>query len=76
MLPGLWCREAGLLSLHTAVLVLRTALSVWVARLEGRMVRHIVRKDVNQFSWLLGVWFGVAVPGRITCLQTLLFKVF
>ena len=62
MIPGVWCYESGLLSLHTLVLVIRTFLSIYVAKLEGRMVKHIVRKDVTTFIWLLVTWFGVAVP--------------
>ena len=62
MIPGIWCYEAGLLSLHTLVLVIRTFLSIYVARLEGKMVKHIVKKDVTTFVLLLTTWFGVAVP--------------
>ena len=62
MIPGVWSYEAGLLSLHTCVLVIRTFLSVYVARLEGRMVKHIVKRDVTTFVWLLTTWFGVAIP--------------
>jgi len=43
MIPGVWSAEAGLLSLHTLVLVARTFLSIYVASLEGKMVKHIVR---------------------------------
>jgi ATP-binding cassette subfamily D (ALD) protein 2 len=43
MIPGVWSVEAGLLSLHTLVLVARTFLSIYVASLEGKMVKHIVR---------------------------------
>jgi len=62
MIPGVWCYESGILSLHTLVLVIRTFLSIYVARLEGKMVKHIVRKDVTNFVWLLATWFGVAIP--------------
>ena len=62
MIPGLWTVEAGLLSLHTLVLVIRTFLSIYVAKLEGRMVRHIVGRDVSSFVWLLTTWFGIALP--------------
>ena len=54
--------SAGLLSLHTCVLVVRTFLSVYVAKLEGRMVKHIVRRDITNFVLLLATWFGVAIP--------------
>ena len=62
MIPGIWCYESGLLSLHTMVLVMRTFLSIYVAKLEGKMVKHIVRRDVTTFGWLLTTWFGVAIP--------------
>ena len=62
MIPGLWTVEAGLLSLHTLVLVIRTFLSIYVAKLEGRMVRHIVGRDVSSFVWMLTTWFGIALP--------------
>lgn len=62
MIPGLWTVEAGLLSLHTLVLVVRTFLSIYVAQLEGRMVRHIVGRDVSSFVWMLTTWFGIALP--------------
>ena len=35
MIPGLWTIEAGILSLHTVSLVIRTFLSIYVAKLEG-----------------------------------------
>ena len=41
---------------------MRTFLSVYVAKLEGKMVKHIVRRDISNFVWLLATWFGVAVP--------------
>lgn len=62
MIPGIWSMEAGILSVHTLVLVARTFLSIHVAGLEGRMVKHIVRRDVRSFVWLLAAWFGIAIP--------------
>ena len=45
MIPGIWSKELGLLGAHTLTLVARTFLSIYVAGLEGRMVKHIVKKD-------------------------------
>ena len=47
MIPGVWCYESGLLSLHTLVLVIRTFLSIYVAKLEGTMVKFVVQKDIR-----------------------------
>ena len=62
MIPSLWSVEAGLLSLHTLTLIVRTFLSIYVAALEGRMVKYIVRKDVHTFAFMMLKWIGIAVP--------------
>lgn len=62
MIPGLWTVEVGLLSLHTMSLVTRTFLSIYVASLEGQIVKYIVRKDISNFALMLLKWFGVAIP--------------
>ncbi len=66
MFPRLVCRESALLLLHTLVLMSRTFLSIYVAQLEGTMVKHIVRKDVRTFARSMGTWFAVAVPATFT----------
>ncbi len=66
MFPRLACRESLLLLLHTLVLMARTFLSIYVAGLEGTMVKHIVRKDVRSFARCMVAWFGVAVPATFT----------
>lgn len=62
MIPKLWCREIGLLGVHTACLISRTFLSIYVAAIEGAIVKYIVRKDLRQFTFGLLKWFGIAIP--------------
>lgn len=62
MIPKLVCHETGLLSVHTLCLISRTFLSIYVAAMEGAIVKYIVRKDVKNFAWMLCKWFGIAIP--------------
>lgn len=62
MIPKLVCRETGLLSVHTLCLISRTFLSIYVASMEGAIVKYIVRKDIKNFAWMLLKWFGIAIP--------------
>lgn len=62
MIPNVICTETVLLSGHTLFLIMRTFLSIYVANLEGAIVKYIVRKDPKNFTKQLLKWFGVAVP--------------
>ncbi|XP_033168178.1 ATP-binding cassette sub-family D member [Drosophila mauritiana] len=62
MIPQAFCYETGLLSVHTFCLISRTFLSIYVAALEGALVKFIVRKDIKQFALVLLKWFGIAIP--------------
>ncbi|XP_050742844.1 ATP-binding cassette sub-family D member isoform X6 [Drosophila biarmipes] len=62
MIPQTLCYETGLLAVHTFCLISRTFLSIYVAALEGALVKFIVRKDVKQFALVLLKWFGIAIP--------------
>ncbi|XP_026317096.1 ATP-binding cassette sub-family D member 2 [Hyposmocoma kahamanoa] len=62
MVPGVKCHEVALLSAHTFCLFSRTLLSIYVASLEGSIVKHIVQKDFRRFAALLLQWFSIAVP--------------
>ena len=62
IIPGLWTKECALLALHTASLVSRTFLSVYVAQLDGYIVKAIVQRDVRRFVLMLALWLGIAVP--------------
>jgi ATP-binding cassette subfamily D (ALD) protein 2 len=62
MIPGVYTQEIGLLLLHTLALITRTFMSIYVATMEGRMVKFIVKKDVKSFSFMLFKWLGIALP--------------
>ncbi|GJQ78242.1 hypothetical protein Trydic_g2571 [Trypoxylus dichotomus] len=62
MIPGFFSKEILQLFGHTAFLFLRTYLSIYVANLEGSIVKYIVRKDTKMFIRQLSKWFLIAVP--------------
>lgn len=62
MIPGVCSREIQLLAVHTMCLISRTFLSIYVASMEGALVKYIVRKDVRNFLLMLLKWFGIAIP--------------
>lgn len=62
MVPRMASAEVLLLVTHTCSLMARTFLSVYVAHLEGQVVKYIVRRDLAQFAALLSRWLLIAVP--------------
>lgn len=62
MIPKVWSSETLILIAHTLSLVCRTFLSIYVANLEGKVVKYIVRRDVYNFSLMLSKWLLVALP--------------
>ncbi|KAI8425549.1 hypothetical protein MSG28_011374 [Choristoneura fumiferana] len=62
MIPGFRSHEVALLAGHTLCLFTRTLLSIYVAALEGSIMKHIVQKDLRRFAALLLQWFGIAIP--------------
>jgi hypothetical protein len=65
-IPRLGSKETFLVIAHSFFLVLRTVLSVAVARLDGRIVRDLVSADGKGFMRGLGLWFLLAIPSTYT----------
>ncbi|KAI9568072.1 ABC transporter transmembrane region 2-domain-containing protein [Boletus coccyginus] len=66
VIPAIRSREALLLLTHSCFLVLRTVLSVAVAKLDGRIVRDLISADGYGFLRGLALWFTLAVPSIYT----------
>lgn len=62
LFPKIWSKPFGILTLHTATLIARTFLSIYVSMLDGKIVRTIVRRDLRSFLLSLSQWLLVAVP--------------
>ncbi|KAH8179501.1 ABC transporter transmembrane region 2 domain-containing protein [Sarocladium implicatum] len=59
MIPRWSSKEAGLLISHGVFLMLRTYLSLVVARLDGEIVRDLVAGNGKAFTWGLVKWCGL-----------------
>ena len=59
MVPRWTSKETGLLLSHSAFLLLRTYLSLLVARLDGDIVRDLVAGNGRLFLWGIIKWCGI-----------------
>lgn len=62
VLPSIRSKEFLILVLHTLFLGSRTFLSIFIAKLDGRLVKTIVDRNGKKFLYFLMVWIGVAIP--------------
>ncbi|KAH7699039.1 PMP-4 protein [Aphelenchoides avenae] len=62
MVPGVMSKEFGIIAIHSLILMIRTFLSIYVAALEGNIVKSIVQTDVRKFMYQMGKWLLVALP--------------
>ncbi|KAF2768863.1 putative ABC transporter [Teratosphaeria nubilosa] len=66
MVPRFRCKETGLLATHAFFLLLRTYLSLLVARLDGEIVRDLVGGKGKQFLLGLVKWLSVGAVSSYT----------
>ncbi|KDR85282.1 hypothetical protein GALMADRAFT_234056 [Galerina marginata CBS 339.88] len=66
VIPGIRSKEALLLFMHSSLLVFRTAISLYVATLDGKIVASLVRARPLEFFWNIFRWLLVAIPATWT----------
>jgi len=66
MFPNIISKQTGLLATHSLTLICRTFLSIYVAQLDGSLVKNIVEKNFSQFGLNLAKWLLIALPAT-TC---------
>ena len=67
VLPSVTSHEAALLAIHTGFLFSRTFLSIYVAQLDGSMVKSLVDKNGKAFLWDLTRWLLVGRQFEVFC---------
>ncbi|KAJ3340718.1 hypothetical protein HDU93_006388 [Gonapodya sp. JEL0774] len=66
LIPGVASQEFLIFSLYSFFLVFRTYLSVYVAKLDGRIVSALVRMKGREFMLGILYWMAIAVPATYT----------
>lgn len=66
IIPRTTCKEVFLLVLHTSFLLLRTYLSLLVAKLDGMIVKNLVSANLRGFLRGLAYWYLLAIPSTYT----------
>lgn len=66
IVPRLNCKTSGLLFIHALFLAARTWLSLWVAKLDGQIVRDLIAANGRAFTRGLIYWLLLAIPASYT----------
>lgn len=60
--PSIYSKEFGILLAHTAVLLCKTFLSIYIAQLDGSIVKKLVDRKGKEFLMKVLQWMLVAIP--------------
>ncbi|KAA1067728.1 hypothetical protein PGT21_015550 [Puccinia graminis f. sp. tritici] len=66
VIPSWKSKTASLLVIHSAFLIFRTVLSLYVASLDGQIVSALVRGEGIQFLSRLALWMSISIPATYT----------
>ncbi|KAJ3785293.1 adrenoleukodystrophy protein [Lentinula aff. detonsa] len=66
VIPGIRSKEALMLVMHSSLLIARTAISLYVAALDGKIVASLVRAKPLEFALNIIRWLLVAIPATWT----------
>ncbi|KAJ3864142.1 adrenoleukodystrophy protein [Lentinula novae-zelandiae] len=66
VIPGIKSKEALMLIMHSSLLIARTAISLYVAALDGKIVASLVRAKPLEFAYNIIRWLLVAIPATWT----------
>jgi len=57
VIPNYTCKEFKYISILTLLLILRTQMSIWLADVNGKIVKSIVEKNFNKFCFRVSLKF-------------------
>jgi len=60
--PNYTCKESKYLVILSLLLVLRTYMSIWLAEVNGKIVKSIVDRNFKKFLWKVFNLFLFSVP--------------
>ena len=62
LIPGIRSDSFLLLIIHLTTLITRTFLSVYIAHLDGAIVKSLVQRNPRNFIHAISIFIGVAIP--------------
>uniref|UniRef100_A0A0K0E1Y7 ABC transporter domain-containing protein n=1 Tax=Strongyloides stercoralis TaxID=6248 RepID=A0A0K0E1Y7_STRER len=65
MIPKFFSKQVGVIGIHSLILIIRTFLTIYVAALEGSIVKSIVQMNIHEFAVKLAKWLLIAVPATL-----------